>query len=186
MIAYIKGKVLIKKQTFLIIERQGIGYKIFVSSQALDKIHKEETIELFTHFSNRNEQAELYGFSSFQELEIFEALEKISGVGPKAALSVASLGNVNKLKQAVETQNFNYFSIVKGLGKKKIQKIILELGGSLNGLIKEKTIKKDDEALKALMSLGFSATESRQALLKVPNNIISPEKRVQEALKFFN
>ena len=186
MISYIKGRVLAKKDKFLILERQGIGFKIFVSHETLEKVKQGEEREFFTHFCNRNEQPELYGFLSFQELEIFEIIEKISGVGPKAALKVASLGDADSLQKAIEAQDVNYFSNIKGLGKKKIQKIILDLGGSLKGLAETKLDRKEDEALKALTALGFSIKEAKEALSKVPNDITIPEKRVQQALKFFN
>ena len=78
MISYIKGKILIKKEKFLIIERQGIGYKIFVSQKTLKEIREDEEKEFFTHFCIRKEQVELYGFLSQEELEIFEIIEKIS------------------------------------------------------------------------------------------------------------
>ncbi len=186
MISYIKGEVLVKGKGFLIVKNQGIGYKVFVSQKTQEKVQQGETKEFFTHFFNKNEQAELYGFLSFQELEIFEIVGKISGVGPKAALKVASLGGADKLQKAVETQNFDYFSNIKGLGRKKIQKIILELGGSLKGLVGEKTIKKEDESLRALTSLGFSTSEAKRALSKISKDIILPEEKVKEALKFFN
>jgi|AntAceMinimDraft_18_1070375.scaffolds.fasta_scaffold00158_19 Holliday junction DNA helicase RuvA len=183
MISYIKGKILIKKEKFLIIERQGIGYKIFVSQKTLKEIREDEEKEFFTHFCIRKEQVELYGFLSQEELEIFEIIEKISGIGPKGALLVASLGSIDKLKKAVEKHDFQYFSKIKGIGRKKIQKIILELSGSLKGLTKEKFTIEQDQAQKGLTNLGFSITEAKMMLEKVPEDIKEPEKRIQKALQ---
>jgi Holliday junction DNA helicase RuvA len=184
MISYIKGKILIKKQKFLIIERQGIGYKIFVSEKTLEKIKQGEEKEFFTFFVLRKEKLELYGFLTPEELTVFETVEKISGIGPKGAMLVASLGTIGQLKKAVEVHNFKYFSKIKGIGRKKVQKIILELGGSLKEFNKS-LIEKDDEALRGLLSLGFSSKEAKEALGKVSDDIKEPEKRIQKALQFF-
>jgi len=185
MIAYIKGKILAKKGDFLIVEQQGIGYKIFVSQKTQAKLKKGQEKEFFTHFCVRNERPELYGFLRMDELEIFELIEKISGIGPKGALLIASLGAIDELKKAVKNQDFKYFSKIKGIGTKKVQKIVLELGGSLRELTKDEPIEKDDEALKGLRALGFSVAEARKALEKVPKEITEPEKRIQKALQMF-
>jgi Holliday junction DNA helicase RuvA len=115
-------------------------------------------------------------------LEVFEILEKISGIGPKAALIIASLGNLEDLKKAVETQDFKYFQNIKGVGKKKIQKIILEIGGQIKK-IGEFSIPRKDEALKALVSLGFSSEEAKEALEQVPKEITDIDKRIKKALQ---
>jgi len=184
MISYIKGKILIKKERYLIVEREGIGYKIFVSEKTLEKIKQGEEKEFFTFFVLRKEKPELYGFSTLEELTVFETVEKISGIGPKGAMFVASLGTIGQLKKAVEIHDFKYFSQIKGIGKKKVQKIILELGGNLKEFNKS-LIKKDDEALKALSSLGFSSKEAKDALEKVPDDIKDTEKRIKKALQVF-
>ncbi|MBU4078442.1 hypothetical protein KKE85_02440, partial [Patescibacteria group bacterium] len=119
-----------------------------------------------------------------QELKVFEIIEAISGIGPKGALLISSLGSFDELKKAVADNNATYFSQIKGIGRKKVQKIILELGGSLKDL---KNIKQSDsEALKALASLGFSRAEAEEALESVPEEIRGTKERVQIALKFFN
>ena len=185
MISYIKGKIRTKDKDFLILENQGIGYKVFVSQKSLEKIKEGEEKEFFTYFVLRNEKPELYGFLTPEELEIFGVIEKISGIGPKGALLIAALGTIDELKKAVETHDFKYFSKIKGIGRKKVQKIILELGGSLKELTKDNSIKKGDEALKGLIALGFSSTEAREALEKVPAEIEDPSQRVQKALQLF-
>ncbi len=184
MISYIKGIILIKQERFLVVERQGIGYKIFVSEKVLERVKQGEEKEFFIFFILRKEKIELYGFLNPEELAVFETVEKISGIGPKGAMLVASLGTIDKLKKAVEAHNFKYFSKIKGIGKKKVQKIILELGGSLKEFNKS-LIKKDDQALKGLLALGFSSKEAREALDKVSEDVRTPEKRIQKALQIF-
>ena len=172
MISYIKGKILIKKEKYLIVERQGIGYKIFVSEKTLERVKQDEEKEFFTFFVLRKEKLELYGFLTQEELTVFETVEKISGIGPKGAMLVASLGTIAQLKKAVEAHNFKYFSQIKGLGKKKIQKIILELGGNLKEFNKS-LIKKDDQAMRGLLSLGFSSQEAKM-VFRIGSNDAQP------------
>lgn len=185
MISYIKGKIKFKDKDFLVLEQRGVGFKIFVSEKSLEKVKQGEEKEFFTYFILRKEKPELYGFLTQEELRAFEAIEKISGIGPKGALLIACLGTIDELKKAVQAHDFEYFSKIKGIGRKKVQKIILELGGSLKDLNRNDSIKKDDEALKGLISLGFSSAEAKDALKKVPKEIKKPEKRIQKALQFF-
>ena len=184
MISYIKGKIKLKTENFIVLEQQGVGFKIFVSQKTLEKIKQGEEKEFFTYFVLRKERPELYGFLSPEELKAFEAIEKISGIGPKGALLIASLGTIDELKEAVKAHDFRYFSKKKGIGRKKVQKIILELGGSLKEFNKNKN-KKDDEALKGLLALGFSSKEAKDALEKVPEDIKGLEERIQKALQLF-
>jgi Holliday junction DNA helicase RuvA len=182
MISFLSGKVLIKKESFIILEKNGIGFRVFLSKSCLEKIKEGDKINLFCCLCVRNEKPELYGFLTFEQLEVFEILEKISGIGPKAALIIASLGNFEDLKKAVETQDFKYFQNIKGVGKKKIQKIILEIGGQIKK-IGEFSIPRKDEALKALVSLGFSSEEAKEALEQVPKEITDIDKRIKKALQ---
>ena len=184
MISYLKGTIKEKDNSFIVLENQGIGFKVFVSEKSLKEIKIDEQKEFFIFFAMRKEKPELYGFLNKQELKVFEIIEAISGIGPKGALLISSLGSFGELKKAVADNNAEYFSKIKGIGRKKVQKIILELGGSLKDL---KNIKKSDsEALKALASLGFSRAEAEEALESVPEEIRGTKERVQIALKFFS
>ena len=118
MIAYIKGKIKLKRENFVVLEQQGFGFKIFVSQKTLDKLKEGEEKEFFTFFVLRNERPELYGFLSPEELKVFEAIEKISGIGAKGALLIASLGTIDELKKAVQAHDFKYFSKLKFLSNK--------------------------------------------------------------------
>jgi Holliday junction DNA helicase RuvA len=180
MIGFVSGKVLIKKESFVILEKSGIGFKIFLSENSLKKVKEGEKVDIFCHFCIRNEKPELYGFLTFSQLEVFEVLEKISGIGPKAALIIASLGGLDSLKRAVEKGDQKYFQGVKGIGRKKIQKIILELTGKIKEIQKN---KERDPALDTLISLGFSKEEAKSALLEVPSEIEKLQERVKFALK---
>ena len=182
MISYLKGKIREKDKNFVVLENQGIGFKIFVSEKNLKKIKDDEQKEFFIFYAVRNDKPELYGFLNKQELKVFEIIEAISGIGPKGALLISSLGSIDELKKAVAENNSSYFSKIKGIGRKKVQKIILELGGSLL----KNEILADDEALKTLVTLGFSRQEAKKALDNIPDEVKETKQRVQTALQFFN
>lgn len=183
MIAHLQGKIILKKEDFIILDVKGIGYKVYLSKRTLTKIpENEKFFKLFTFLYLREEKMELYGFLNFQELELFEILKGISGVGPKSALALSSFGSLEKLKEVLKSPDEEFFREVKGIGKKRIQKIILEITGKIKDFKKEQ-ISSKDEALEALKSLGISSQMAKTALLKVPKEIKDPENRVKEALK---
>lgn len=182
MISFITGKVLVKTESFIILEKNGIGFKVFLSGKNLKKIKEKDSIDVFTHLCIRNEKPELYGFSEIDQLRVFELLEKISGIGPKAALVIAALGGLKDLEEAVKAQDFKYFQNIKGVGTKKIQKIILEIGGELRRAECLSTPKRDG-AEQALTSLGFSLKEAKEALRQVPAEISDVEERIKKALQ---
>ncbi len=186
MISFIRGNIRAKNEEFVIVENNDIGFKVFVSPKTLEKLSIGETVEFFIFFAIRNEKPELYGSLSQEELKVFEIIEKVSGVGPKGAMLIASLGTFDELKKAIEIQDFEFFSKIKGIGKKKIQKIILELGGTIRRI--EEIGNKDlqnDEAFKGLLALGFSSKEAGKALDNVPKDVKDASQRVQQALRRF-
>lgn len=179
MISFLAGKVIQKKESYIVLDNQGIGFKVFLSERDLGKIKENEEIKIYSHLCFRNDKPEIYGLLSLEQLEVFELLEKISGIGPKASLIIASLGSFEDLKKAVENHDFKYFQDIKGVGKKKIQKIILEMSGEIRKMTKP---DKLNEEVRALTSLGFSSQDAKKAL----NNIsldLSTEERVKKALQ---
>ncbi|MCK4781817.1 Holliday junction branch migration protein RuvA [Candidatus Parcubacteria bacterium] len=183
MISYLSGKIVLKKEKFIVLDVGGVGYKIFLSKKTLEKISEnDKSFEIFCYLCVRENALDLYGFLDFKELEFFELLIGISGVGPKMALEISSLGPLEKLRKEIEYQHEDIFSGVLGIGKKKARTIILELSGKLKEISKEK-IKKIDEAENALANLGFSRQKAKEALSQVPEEIKAPEKRIKQALK---
>ncbi|MDD5621137.1 MAG: Holliday junction ATP-dependent DNA helicase RuvA [Candidatus Pacebacteria bacterium] len=179
MINYISGNILEKTDVWATVENQGIGFKVFLSLNDLNQIRLGGKVKLFCRFFMRNENPELYGFLDKEQLKVFEMLEKISGIGPKAAMLIAPLGTFEKLKKAVESQDYNYFKNIKGIGTKKIQKIILEISGEIK---KIDVVPDEDEAVSALNNLGFPVSVARQILDKIDKNI-DTEERIKQALK---
>ena len=182
MIAYLSGKIILKKDKFIIIEVNNIGYKVFLNRQTLLTLPEiSEPIKLFTYQNVKEEALDLYGFLNYEGLEFFEALMDIRGVGPRSALDISALGSLDKIKDRILKQDENLFEGIPGIGSKKAMTIILELTGK----IKMQGQKKGsaDEAVDALAQLGFSKQQAKDALSHVSDNIKNPEERIKLALK---
>lgn len=184
MISYLKGRVLSLAPDSFILEVGGVGYKVFVSHALLSSLKEGRELEVFCHLHMRREETmELYGVSSPDALTVFESLLGVSGIGPKAALAISSLGSAQDLQKAITEGDERFFAGIHGVGRKKIQKIILELTGRLSNSRTRAAAEKKDEALQALVSLGFTSKDAREALSQISESVQDPQKRVQEALK---
>ena len=185
MISYLTGKIILKRDKFIIVETGGIGYKVFLSRQTLQTLLKlpeiGETIKLFCFQNVKEEALDLYGFLTYDELDFFEALMDIRGVGPKSALDISALGSLEKIKDRILQQDEKIFEGIPGIGSKKAMTIILELTGKIKMLGDKKG--STDEAEGALMQLGFSKNAAKEALSRVPSDIKNSEERIKLALK---
>ena len=197
MYEYIKGKYIGINKDYIIIENNGIGYKIFTSGATMAEMPKvSEDVMVYIEQIVREDFIGLYGFKDREELEMFKLLISISGVGAKAALSLLSISRINNLKYAIIMEDEKHLCRAPGIGKKTAGRIILEL--------KDK-IKKDDvttgvdiqegfediapsnannigEALGALLALGYSEKEAEMALKKV-NKSETVENIIKECLR---
>ncbi len=188
MISCLSGKIIFKGERFVIIEVGGVGYRVFVGSDIIrDASKNKEQIRLWTHLHLREDTIELYGFSEYAELEFFEMMIQISGIGPKSALGVLSVAPLDTLKRAISASDTSYLIQVSGIGKKIAEKIILELKDKLGkagfGADGSAFLKEEGDVLKALHSLGYSYQEAREALKQLPSEIAGTQNRVKEALK---
>ncbi len=180
MIAYLKGKILEKGLTYVIVENQGVGYKVFVTPDTLSKQDGDE-IALFTHHKSSDDGQSLFGLPDFASLQFFEMLITVSGVGPKAALAILSAARVEAVKDAIARQDAGIFTRISGLGIKTAEKIIVELknkvaaSGSANQ-------QSSSEVFDALLALGYNQKEGREAVQKVDLSK-SPEEQLKQALK---
>jgi holliday junction DNA helicase RuvA len=183
MIASISGNIIFKHDKFIIVEVAGIGYKVFVSSQSLLKLPEAgENIKLFCYQNVKEDALDLYGFLTYDELDFFEVLMDIRGVGPKSALDIASLGSLEKIKDRILSQDEKIFAGIPGIGAKKASTIILELTGKIKLLSGQKK-SSADPAEDALTQLGFSRQQAKEALSKVPANVKEMEEKIKLALK---
>jgi Holliday junction DNA helicase RuvA len=183
MISYLNGKIIIKKDKFIVLDVNGVGYKVFLSKKTLAKLSKIETLKLFCFLNVKENILDLYGFLNYKELEFFEILDNIRGVGPKAALEISSLGSLESIKERILSKDETLFSEISGIGRKKAMTIILELTGKIKDISKEKKIKKTDEAEQGLVSLGFTQQQAKDALAIASKDIKDTEERIKAALK---
>ncbi|MFH1841174.1 MAG: Holliday junction branch migration protein RuvA [Candidatus Nealsonbacteria bacterium] len=184
MISSLQGKIVKKENKFVVLEVGGVGFKVFLTESALNKIpEKENNLKLHTYLYLKEERVELYGFLTEEELDLFETLKEISGIGPRTALALTSFGSLLNLKNIMEKEEERFFREVKGIGKKKMQKILLELTGKIKESSKSKDPIETDEALNALISIGFPRQKAKEALLNLPSEIQDTEAKIKEAIK---
>jgi len=186
MIGHIEGRVLSKGERHAVIDVRGLGYKVFLPASALKQAVVDESMQLWTHLHVREDAMELYGFSHQAELELFENLIAISGIGPKSALGVLALASVDTLKRAIAAGDTSYLTKVSGVGRKTAEKIVLELKekmGYEKASYSGAELQHDADVLDALISLGYSQGQAREALSKISPKISGREARLKEALK---
>lgn len=193
MYEYIKGIFVGMNKDYIIIDNNGIGYKIFTSGSTIAKMPKtNEMVILYLQQIVREDFIGLYGFLSKDELNMFNLLLTINGIGAKASLSLLSISTIDNLKYAILTGDEKTITKAPGVGKKTAQRIILELKDKieLKDFIKETNMENQqvfnrslDEALEALVSLGYSEKEAEQALKMVPAEE-SLENIIKSCLKY--
>ena len=192
MISYLSGKIILKRDKFIILEVNNVGYKVFLSRQSMislpafapEELQGKPEInhaKLFIYQNIKEDKSDLYGFLAYEGLEFFETLMDIRGVGPKSALDISDLGSLDKIKERILRQDEKIFEGIPGIGSKKAMTIILELTGKIKMLGNKKD--SADEAESALMQLGFSKQQAKEALGGVPSNIKDSEQRIKMALK---
>lgn len=186
MIGHLEGKVIFKGERRVILDVGGVGYKIFVSPAIQKNFEIGSFTKLWTHLHVKEDALELYGFLDQGELEFFELLISISGIGPKSALGVLSLAPVDTIRKAISSGDTSYLTKVSGIGRKTAEKIVLELKDKLGfGKIAyvSEEMKEDADILDALLALGYSQRDAREMIQKIPKEIKGREKRLKETLR---
>ncbi|HNW71415.1 MAG TPA: Holliday junction branch migration protein RuvA [Candidatus Paceibacterota bacterium] len=185
MIGSIKGKITFKKDKFIIVETGGIGYKINISPDTLLKIQKVDEIFFWTHVHIKEDAEDIYGFLDYQELEFFEMLLAVSGIGPRSALTILGIAQIETLKKAIGTGDISYLTKISGIGKKTAEKIVLELRDKIGKENMDGSLQEELDAMEALKTLGYSQSQAREALKKIPSNM-DTNKKIKEALKILS
>lgn len=191
MIGYIKGKLLSHFDGTVILENNGIGYEIMCSASVYQEIVNNKGGEVFTYLAVREDGISLYGFISPEEKEMFLKLISVSGVGPKMGITVLSNMSLKDLALKIATNDVKGLSSVKGLGKKTAERIILELREKIGEVEGDTTqismptkVEVDNDAVIALMSLGFSKAESVKVLTEgIEKGVTGLENLIAYALK---
>ena len=186
MIYSVSGILGLKEGNFVVVETGGLGVKLFVSKQTIDALPMVGTqIKLFSHLNVKEDALDLFGFTSPEELEFFVLLLSVSGVGPKSALSVLDVAQLDELSAAIKEGRPDLLTKAAGIGRKTAERIIIELRSkvqsSRSGAITEK-MQTDSDLVEALMSLGYHRDQARAALSKVDESVVGTEERLRKAL----
>ena len=195
MIAYIKGILDTKQENYVIIDVQGIGYKIFMPSNSIDSLGEiGDTVKVHTYYYVREDNISLYGFSTLEELRMFELLLSVSGVGAKSASSMLSEISPSKFALAVISDDVASLTKISGVGKNTAARIILELKDKLKT---EQALDKEEvkltnnsknenieEAISALQVLGYTKREIEKAFEKMDLQNFELEEIIKTALKY--
>lgn len=146
----------------------GVGYILHMGASSLASLHESSNKEVcfFTYLAVRENSLDLYGFATEREKELFMLLIGVSGIGPKSAIGILSVTDVATLEKAVLTQDASYLTKVSGVGKKNAEKIVLELKDKISGTTDtgDTSLTTEGEALEALLALGYSQREAKDAL----------------------
>ena len=195
MFAYIKGIIDSKQDTFVVIDVQGVGYKIFMPTNSIKNLGEEgEIAKVYTHYYVREDNISLYGFSSNEELRMFELLISVSGVGAKSAIAMLSEITPSKFALDVVSDDVTSLTKIPGVGKKTAARIILELKDKLKqeqAIEAKEEIKtyiesneKVEEAITALQVLGYNKREIESVFSKIDIKNLELEDIIKNALKY--
>lgn len=194
MIAYLKGNLAIKSEEYIILEVQGIGYKIYMSKTAIDELKDEKEVKVYTYLKVREDDISLFGFNSNEELHMFELLISVGGIGAKSAITILSNITPSKFALAVITNDVNTLKKLQGIGPKTAQRIILELKDKIkteeamdlsdNKEINEQIQQEEntEELIQALQVLGYRRYEINTILPKLKAENL--EDKIREALNY--
>ena len=192
MIAYIEGKILNKGKDFIVLKTGGIGYKVFVNSNLLSEIIVGQELELFIYHHITEQNSLLFGLKSTEEQEFFELILSVSGIGPKTALNVMAAASIYEIKDSISRGEPDLLNKVSGIGPKTAERVVLELRNKIDHIEINSDQKNtgggpaSGDEIDALITLGYSMTQSRDALRSVDKGIKDSGERIKEALKILS
>lgn len=190
MISHITGTVLDLDLRYVVVATGGIGYKVHTTTETLEHLsHEKGHVSLWIHTIVREDALDLYGFTKKSDREFFELLLTVSGIGPKSALAILNSASPDTIRDAIYEDDASHLTKVSGIGKKTAEKVIRELkdkiGAQELNTGSTRTSGKQTEssmAIEALMSLGFTADDAREAVKKIDKSL-STQEQVKLALK---
>lgn len=187
MIGFLRGEVIFREGSFIILDVKGVGYKVLAASDVLTKTVKGAPLELFIYTHVREDNISLYGFLQALDLKLFENLIGVSGIGPKTAMNIFSIGNRSEIISAITKADVDFFTSVPRLGRKNAQKIIIELKnkfGSLGDLDLSEDTEENSQIIAGLKSFGFSGKEAGDAVKAIKDKGKTIEEKIKLALKY--
>ena len=192
MLSYLKGRVIKKLNNGIILNVSSVGYKVFVNQKFLDSISTNQDLEIWTHHYVREDTLALYGFATFEELELFELLLSISGVGPKSAINALVVAAPAELVSSIACGDITLINQVSGIGKKTAERIVLELKDkvatidfSFSADIKSSpgSANMSSDEIDALIALGYTIQQAREALSQIDSETTDSAERIRQALR---
>ena len=190
MIAHVFGVAVEKLNSSIIVDVNGVGYEVQVATSDFDNTLLDSSVKFYTYHHVREQSEELFGFSSLMAKKLFELLITVQGVGPKAALAILSLADSETVRNAIANGDAVFITRASGVGKKTAERVVVDLSDKVgiatsyyNGTVATSgTISGGDEALEALMALGYNLSDATRALEGIPVGLPVSE-RVMRALK---
>ena len=186
MIAYLEGAIQSKGEQHVIVVVNGVGYKIHAASDVFSSVSVDSNLKLFTYTHVREDALELYGFSKYSDLKLFESLINVSGVGPRTAIGIFAIGTGDEIIKAIADSDVPFFSGIPRLGTKNAQKIIIELKNKVGGGELDLTGVSNgerNELASALKTFGFTSKEINEAVRNIDRSA-SVEEQIKMALKY--
>lgn len=190
MIAHVSGEVAEKFNNSVIVDVHGVGYEVQVALGDYEQALLRESVKFYTYHHIREQSQDLFGFYSLAAKKLFELLISVQGVGPKAALAILSLGDSEIVRNAIANEDAGYIAKASGVGKKTAERVIVDLADKVGMPLRydndvtgvSQSISHTDEALEALMALGYNLADASKALEGISTELSTAE-RVTEALK---
>ncbi|MBP9667367.1 Holliday junction branch migration protein RuvA [Candidatus Saccharibacteria bacterium] len=189
MIAHVAGTVAEKFANSVIIDVAGVGYEVTVALGDFEQLALDDTVKLYTYHHVREQAEELFGFSSLAAKKLFELLITVQGVGPKAALAILSLGTTEAVRNAIANADSVFVATASGVGKKTAERVVVDLADKVgvpthygSSMPTHTEVHTHDDALDALMALGYTLADATKALQDVDASLQTSE-RIKQALK---
>lgn len=187
MIYSLSGQLLSRKENFIVVNASGVGYKVFITNRTSKNLPPiGDNVSLYSFLHVKEDALDLYGFLNEPDLNLFEKLIQVNGVGPKTALGVMSIASSDNLIAAINEGKIDLLTRASGIGKKTGERIILELKGKLASLHSADTVRimeSDLDLEEALVSLGYSKQQAQRSINQVDAKIKGLEARLMAALK---
>jgi Holliday junction DNA helicase RuvA len=190
VISTLRGRIAAKGDNYVVLDVGGVGFRVFVPSSLLNECGSVgQEISLFTHLHVRENELALYGFRSPDELQLFELLLGVSGIGPRVGLKLVSILSVETLREAIAAGDASMLTRLPGVGKKIAERVMMDLkdklGVGLEFVPYSALTHADAEVISALTSLGYSVSEAQAALRSLPQQDLPLEDKVRLALQYF-
>lgn len=188
MISYLHGKILSKaKSSIVVLTSAGIGYQVHMPPARIMEFTSNQDVELFTYMRVTDQSHDLFGFKTAEEKQFFELLLTVSGVGPKSAMNVLTIGSIDQIKDAIARQDVKYLTAVQGMGKKTAERLVVELKSK----VEASTFAKDEEknggvlgeVVDGLVALGYSKEEARSVVQALDATDKTSEQLLKKSLQ---